>query len=273
MQPIEEAFIIAIPPPPVRGLGNSGGFKLQLQDRTGDDVRRVLAAAYQLMGQARQNPNLAGVFTTFSANSPQVYLEIDREKASILNVPIANIFETLQVNLGTAYVNDFNAFGRVYQVRAQADQRFRIDQDDINRLRVRSSTGALVPARHARRDPRGVRARPHPALQHVHVGAAAGQRGARRLLGRRRSTPWSSSPARACRPAWASSGPNSPSRSAQTGNTAIFIFAPVGALRLPRARGPVRELVAAARHHPDRADVRALGARRRDAARAWTTTS
>ena len=145
MQQIEEAFIIAIPPPPVRGLGNSGGFKVQLQNRTGDDVRGILATAYQLMGQARQNPNLAGVFTTFSANSPQVYLEIDRQKASILNVPIPNIFETLRINLGTAYVNDFNAFGRVYQVRAQADQRFRIDQEDINRLRVRSSTGALVP--------------------------------------------------------------------------------------------------------------------------------
>jgi len=145
MQQIEEAFIIAIPPPPVRGLGNSGGFKAQLQNRTGDDVRGILATAYQLMGQARQNPNLAGVFTTFSANSPQVYLEIDRQKASILNVPIPNIFETLRINLGTAYVNDFNAFGRVYQVRAQADQRFRIDQEDINRLRVRSSTGALVP--------------------------------------------------------------------------------------------------------------------------------
>jgi HAE1 family hydrophobic/amphiphilic exporter-1 len=145
MQQIEEAFIIAIPPPPVRGLGNSGGFKVQIQNRTGDDVRGVLATAFQLMGQARQNPNLAGVFTTFSANSPQVYLEIDRQKASILNVPIPNIFETLRINLGTAYVNDFNAFGRVYQVRAQADQRFRIDQEDINRLRVRSSTGALVP--------------------------------------------------------------------------------------------------------------------------------
>jgi HAE1 family hydrophobic/amphiphilic exporter-1 len=145
MQPIEEAFIIAIPPPPVRGLGNSGGFKVQLQNRTGDDVRGILSVAYQLTAQAHQNPNLAGVFTTFSANSPQVYLEIDRQKASILNVPIPNIFETLRINLGTAYVNDFNAFGRVYQVRAQADQRFRIDQEDINRLRARSSTGALVP--------------------------------------------------------------------------------------------------------------------------------
>jgi hydrophobic/amphiphilic exporter-1 (mainly G- bacteria), HAE1 family len=145
MQQIEEAFIIAVPPPPVSGLGNSGGFKVQLQNRTGDDVRGILAVAQQLMGQASQNSNVTGVFTTFSANSPQVYLEIDRQKASILNVPIPNIFETLRINLGTAYVNDFNAFGRVYQVRAQADQRFRIDQEDINRLRVRSSTGALVP--------------------------------------------------------------------------------------------------------------------------------
>lgn len=145
LQAIEEAFIIAIPPPPVRGLGNSGGFRIQLQERTGDNVDRVLAAAYEIMGRARQNPNLAGVFTTFSANSPQVYLEIDRAKARILNVPIANIFEALQVNLGAAYVNDFNFLGRVWQVRAQADQRFRVEPSDINRLRVRSSTGALVP--------------------------------------------------------------------------------------------------------------------------------
>ncbi|MBZ6074828.1 efflux RND transporter permease subunit [Microvirga puerhi] len=145
LQSIQEAFIIAIPPPPVRGLGNSGGFRLQLQERTSDDVDRVLAAAYEIMGRARQNPNLSGVFTTFSANSPQVYLEIDRAKARILNVPIANIFEALQVNLGAAYVNDFNFLGRVWQVRAQADQRFRVEPSDINRLRVRSSTGALVP--------------------------------------------------------------------------------------------------------------------------------
>jgi hydrophobe/amphiphile efflux-1 (HAE1) family protein len=145
MQQIEEAFIIAIPPPPVRGLGNSGGFRLQIQERTGAEVRRVLAAALDVMGRARQDPKLTGVFTTFSASSPQVYLEIDREKARMLNVPIANIFETLQYNLGTAYINDFNAFGRVYQVRAQAEQRHRLELQDIQRLRVRSSTGALVP--------------------------------------------------------------------------------------------------------------------------------
>ncbi|GGC60601.1 efflux RND transporter permease subunit [Chelatococcus reniformis] len=145
MQEIEEAFIIAIPPPPVRGIGNAGGFKLQLQERNGAEVERVLAATYDLMGRARADKNLAGVFTTFSAATPQIFLALDRQKARMLNVPVGNIFQTLQNNLGTAYVNDFNAFGRVYQVRAQADQRFRLDQEDINRLRVRSATGALVP--------------------------------------------------------------------------------------------------------------------------------
>ncbi|MFI5011366.1 MAG: efflux RND transporter permease subunit [Hyphomicrobiales bacterium] len=145
LQEIQEAFIIVIPPPPVRGIGNAGGFKLQLQDRVGADIRPVLARAYEMMGRARQDPKLSRVFTTSSAGSPQIYLDIDRQKAQILNVPIGNIFETLQDNLGVAYVNDFNVFGRVYQVRAQADQRFRLDAEDINRLRVRSSTGALVP--------------------------------------------------------------------------------------------------------------------------------
>jgi HAE1 family hydrophobic/amphiphilic exporter-1 len=145
MQQIQEAFIIAIAPPSVPGIGSLGGVKLQLQDRTGNDVVRVLGAANQLIGQLRQTPGLVGVFTSFSASTPQIYLDIDRTKAQILNVPIGNIFETLQFNLGTAYVNDFNAFGRVYQVRAQADREFRLTTDDIARLRVRSATGALVP--------------------------------------------------------------------------------------------------------------------------------
>ena len=101
--------------------------------------------AYEIAGKANQTPGLTGVFTTFSASSPQFFLAIDRDKARILNVPIPNIFETLSINLGTAYVNDFNAFGRVYQVRAQADQAFRLDRDDILKLKVRSATGALVP--------------------------------------------------------------------------------------------------------------------------------
>jgi len=145
LQSIEEAFIIAIPPPPVRGIGNAGGFKLQLQERESEAVGRVMASAYALIGAAAQDPRLAGVFTTFSAGSPQLYLAIDRVRARMLNVPIPNIFETLSINLGTSYVNDFNAFGRIYQVRAQADQGFRLDEDSIMRLKVRSADGALVP--------------------------------------------------------------------------------------------------------------------------------
>ena len=145
MQQIEEAFIIAIPPPPVRGMGSTGGFKMMVQERLSADLGRVLASTQDLIGKARQNPKLAGVFSTLSNGTPQIYLGIDREKARVLNVPISNIFETLQYNLGTAYVNDFNAFGRVYQVRAQADQQYRLDEKDISQLRVRSATGALVP--------------------------------------------------------------------------------------------------------------------------------
>ena len=145
LQSIQEAFIIALPPPPVPGIGNSGGFKMMIQERNSADMRPILALAQEIAGEANQTPGLTGVFTTFSASSPQFFLAIDRDKARMLNVPIPNIFETLSINLGTAYVNDFNAFGRVYQVRAQADQAFRIERDDILKLKVRSATGALVP--------------------------------------------------------------------------------------------------------------------------------
>ncbi len=142
---IQDATIFALPPPPVRGLGNAGGFKLLLQDRIGAGLGTVLASAREIIGQANQNPNLTRVFTTFGNNTPQIFLDIDRTKARMLDVPLPNIFNTLQVNLGGAYVNDFNVFGRVYQVRIQADERFRLERESILRLKVRSSTGALVP--------------------------------------------------------------------------------------------------------------------------------
>jgi hydrophobe/amphiphile efflux-1 (HAE1) family protein len=145
MQVLEEAFIIAIPPAPVRGVGNSGGFKMQVKDLNNSDMKRILPLAYEVMAAANKTKGLSGVFTTFSASSPQYFLDIDRDKARSLNVPIPNIFDTLSINLGTSYVNDFNAYGRVYQVRAQAEKNFRMDRDDILALKVRSATGALVP--------------------------------------------------------------------------------------------------------------------------------
>jgi HAE1 family hydrophobic/amphiphilic exporter-1 len=145
LQSIQEAFIIAIPPPSVRGVGNSGGFKMQILDQENPDMTRVLGLARQMMGAAATTEGLTGVFTTFSDASPQYFLAIDRDKARFLNVPIPNIFNALSINLGVAYVNDFNAFGRVYQVRAQADRQYRMDREDILALKVRSATGALVP--------------------------------------------------------------------------------------------------------------------------------
>ncbi|GGC84191.1 efflux RND transporter permease subunit [Chelatococcus reniformis] len=142
---IQEAFVIAVPPPPVRGLGNAGGFKMQIQDRSGAGLGELLSASRSLIAEANQNPNLTRVFTTFGANTPQIYLDIDRVKARMLNVPLSNVFATLQINLGGAYVNDFNVFERVYQVRVQADESFRADRSKILRLKVRSSDGALVP--------------------------------------------------------------------------------------------------------------------------------
>jgi hydrophobe/amphiphile efflux-1 (HAE1) family protein len=145
VQGIEEAFIIAIPPPSVRGVGNAGGFKMQILDTENPDMSRALGLARQIMSEAATTEGLTGVFTTFSDSSPEYYLAIDRDKARALDVPIPNIFSALSINLGTSYVNDFNAFGRVYQVRAQADRQYRMDREDILALKVRSATGALVP--------------------------------------------------------------------------------------------------------------------------------
>ncbi|WP_299967389.1 multidrug efflux RND transporter permease subunit [uncultured Roseobacter sp.] len=145
MQALREAFIIAIAPPPVQGVGTGGGFKLQLRENESADMGRVLNTAYALMGASQQSDEVQGLFTTFSNGSPQVFLEIDRVRAQMLNVPIGEIFETLAINLGSAYVNDYNSLGRLFQVRAQADQRFRLEEADIAALRVRSATGDLVP--------------------------------------------------------------------------------------------------------------------------------
>jgi len=118
---------------------------MQILDEENPDMTRALGLAREIMAEAATTEGLTGVFTTFSESSPEYYLAIDRDKARYLDVPIANVFSALSVNLGTSYVNDFNAFGRVYQVRAQADRQFRMDKDDILALKVRSAKGALVP--------------------------------------------------------------------------------------------------------------------------------
>lgn len=142
---ITDATVFVINPPPVRGLGTAGGFKFLVQDRMGYGYRELQKATDDLIFACNADPKLSNVFTTFRATTPQLYADVDRTKASMLNVPISNIFEALQINLGSAYVNDFNMFGRTFQVRAQSEGEFRQFSDDITRFRVRSREGSMVP--------------------------------------------------------------------------------------------------------------------------------
>jgi len=142
---IQDGLIFVIPPPPVRGVGTAGGFSLYVQDRGGRGLTTLAQSTYELMAAANQTPGLTSVFTSFFINTPQLYVDVDRMRAQMLNVPLDNIFETLRINLGSAYVNDFNLFGRAFRVTAQADAEYRLNESDIARLKVRSGDGAMVP--------------------------------------------------------------------------------------------------------------------------------
>ena len=142
---IPDAQIVVIPPPPVRGLGNGGGYKYQIQDRGGLGLERLAAVAGQLSGAANADPKLVQVFSTFRAATPQYYVDLDREKARMLDVPVGEVFQTMQVYLGSLFVNDFNLGGRTYQVNVQGEPEFRDSPDDIGRLRTRNRLGDPVP--------------------------------------------------------------------------------------------------------------------------------
>jgi len=142
---IQDAFIAIFPPPPVQGLGTTGGFKLQLEDRASLGFDALDAAQKAFMAKAYQTPELAGLFSSWQVNVPQLYADIDRTKARQLGVPVTSVFETLQIYLGSLYANDFNRFGRTYSVRVQADAAFRARPEDIGTLKVRSTTGEMVP--------------------------------------------------------------------------------------------------------------------------------
>src|SRR5690606_33379496 len=142
---ITEADIFVIAPPPVQGLGTAGGFKLMVEDRAERGPQALQEATDAYVAAAMQEPQLAGVFTMFRASSPQLYADIDRVKANKLDVPLGNVFDTLQVYLGSVYVNDFNRFGRTFQVRAQAESSFRDLPEDIMQLRTRNTAGEMVP--------------------------------------------------------------------------------------------------------------------------------
>ncbi len=142
---IEGGVVFAVRPPPIQGLGSTGGFQMELQDVGGSGLELLQQIAYDLVDQGRQNPVLTQMNTTFRAGVPQLFLEVDREKAKRLDVPLDVIFNTLQANLGSAYVNDFNLFGRVWKVMIQADEPYRLERADITKLEVRSNSGRMIP--------------------------------------------------------------------------------------------------------------------------------
>jgi hydrophobe/amphiphile efflux-1 (HAE1) family protein len=142
---IQEANIFVIAPPTLRGIGTGGGFSIYIEDRRGRGLQTLTQSTYELMGAANKTQGLQAVFTTFTANTPQVFVDVDRVRAQMLDVPLQNVFDTLRVYLGSAYVNDFNAFGRTYRVTAQAEAPFRLDKATISELKVRSAKGAMVP--------------------------------------------------------------------------------------------------------------------------------
>ncbi len=142
---IQDAFVVMFPPPPVQGLGTTGGFKLQLEDRASLGIKALDDAQKAFMAKAYQTPELAGMFSSWQVNVPQLYADIDRTKARQLGVPVTDIFDTMQIYLGSLYANDFNKFGRTYSVRVQADAAYRARAEDIGLLKVRSTSGEMVP--------------------------------------------------------------------------------------------------------------------------------
>lgn len=144
---VPSANAFAFPLPPISGLGTSGGIEAQLQDLQDRTPQELAAAVRSLVVHANQDPIFARTYSTFSANVPQLYLDVDRDKARILGVALDTIFSTLQANLGSSYINDFNLYGKVYQVRIQAEPEYRSTIDDINRLYVRNANGEMVPLR------------------------------------------------------------------------------------------------------------------------------
>jgi multidrug efflux pump len=142
---IQEGRVVVLPPPALRGLGNAGGFKFQIQDENNQGTAALDTAAKALIEAAQRDPELTSLISGFRPNVPQYRVIIDRPKAKSMGVSIADIGETLQTFLGSVYVNDFNLFGRTWQVYAQAESKFRIDPTTVNQLKTRNNRGEMVP--------------------------------------------------------------------------------------------------------------------------------
>jgi len=144
-QQISEGFVLVIAPPPLRGIGNGSGFKMMVQDRAGLGLDALQQISSELVQAANQDPQLRNVFTFFETSTPQIFLDINRQKAELMGLPAENVFEALETYLGSSFVNDFNYLGRTFRVTAQADAQYRRDIDDISRYYARNELGEMVP--------------------------------------------------------------------------------------------------------------------------------
>ena len=169
---IQDAFIFVLSPPPVRGIGQAGGFKMQIEDRTGNATPQELeAVTASLMNEARKDKRLTNILSTYHANVPQLYANVDRIKAKKQNVAVTDIFQTLQVYLGSYYINDFNYLGRTYRVIAQADAPYRALASDVSQLKTRNAaTRDGASGRHVMELKKHHGCRPHQPLQFVPFG-------------------------------------------------------------------------------------------------------
>ncbi|MCF8477755.1 MAG: efflux RND transporter permease subunit [Pseudolabrys sp.] len=145
MGSIQDAFTVVIQPPSVQGIGNGAGFRMMVEDRGGAGPQALQGAVFAMMGAASKTAGVQQVFSLFETATPQLYLDIDRTKVQLLGIKMPDVFNALQVYLGSAYVNDFNLFGRTFRVQAQADASFRLEPRDVLNLRVRNSSGDTVP--------------------------------------------------------------------------------------------------------------------------------
>ncbi|MEA3133677.1 MAG: multidrug efflux pump, partial [Gammaproteobacteria bacterium] len=142
---IQDAYIAIFPPPPVQGLGTIGGFRLQVEDRGSDGFEELYKQTQNLIAKGNATPGLAGLFSSFQINVPQIRADVDREKVKSQGVDLQDLYDTMQIYLGSLYANDFNRFGRTYQVNVQAEPRFRLQAEDIVKLKTRNAAGEMIP--------------------------------------------------------------------------------------------------------------------------------
>jgi multidrug efflux pump len=176
---IQDAFVAVFPPPPVQGLGTIGGFKLELEDRAGLGEAELFQASQTLLGRAYQTPGLSALFSSYQINVPQLYADVDREKVKQEGISLTDLFQTMQIYLGSEYVNDFNRFGRTYQVIVQADAPFRATAENVAQLKVPNARGEMIPlgsvlrVQESHGPDRGLRYNAYPAAD-INGGPAPG---------------------------------------------------------------------------------------------------